>query len=141
MNTKITPWQNPPPQPTHCPGARLEIDLEGYQIRCGNIRQPLSKKEHEVLALFLGHPGATISRDELLDLAWGHDSQVGHGSVDNVVARLRAKLGLCNPELRWIETVRGEGYRWNGPPSNDARSVCAGDRDLIVSDCKAGEGA
>jgi len=52
--------------------------------------------------------GGVLTRTELLDQAWGNDSlEVGERAVDNVVLRLRKKVG--RPEL--IETVRGIDFR------------------------------
>ena len=95
----------------------LEIDLDGYQLRCGDRLQPLTKKERETLAVLVQNAGQTVAREEILDCVWGRDSEVGFASVDNVIARLRSRFGMLNPEQQWIETVRGVGYRWNGPTS------------------------
>lgn len=103
------PRAEDPTEPT------LRVDLEGYQIRQGKRRQALTKTECAALALLLHHAGRTLTREQILNTVWGRDAEVGDASVDNVIARLRARLHSLHPDQRWIETVRGTGYRWSGP--------------------------
>jgi DNA-binding response OmpR family regulator len=68
---------------------------------------PLTLTELEVMrALMLAH-GRPLSRGELLDAVWGGgDLEVSERAVDNVILRLRRKLGADA-----IDTVRGVGFR------------------------------
>jgi DNA-binding response OmpR family regulator len=56
-----------------------------------------------------------FGRTELLDRVWGEDFVGSERTVDQHVAQLRARLGA-----RWIETVRGRGYRLAEPERLDA---------------------
>jgi DNA-binding response OmpR family regulator len=67
----------------------------------------LTSREFELLAALLSHPNVALSRDRLLQLAWGGEFAGGTRTVDVHVAQLRRKLG---PAAR-IETVRGLGYK------------------------------
>ena len=68
----------------------------------------LSPREFSLLECFLRHPGQTLTRDQLLDQAWPYSVAVTPNAVDAYVHYLRTKLGEAG---RWIETVRGVGYR------------------------------
>lgn len=68
----------------------------------------LSSAEFDLLHLFLRNPGRAFSRSYLLDTIWGEDYVAGDRSIDNMVLRLRKKLGKVGNE---IETVWGIGYR------------------------------
>ncbi|MET9325533.1 response regulator transcription factor [Tsukamurella sp. NPDC003166] len=73
-----------------------------------------TRREFDLLAHFLAHPGEVFSREDLLEQVWGW--QFGDLSTVTVhVKRLRAKLGA---EHR-IETVWGRGYRWGAGAEDD----------------------
>jgi two-component system response regulator MprA len=69
----------------------------------------LSPREFSLLECLLRHPGAVLSRDQLLDAAWPYGVAVTPNTVDAYVHLLREKLG---PEgAARIRTERGVGYR------------------------------
>ena len=74
----------------------------------------LSDREFFLLKAFVGHPRRTLTRQELLAMAWGMTFDPGTNLVDVYVGYLRRKLGDTV-----IETVRGAGYRpcVDGPAS------------------------
>ncbi|MCK7535413.1 MAG: winged helix-turn-helix domain-containing protein [Marinilabiliales bacterium] len=53
----------------------------------------LTRKEYEILALFLQNPGRIIPRTAILDRVWGSDVIVTERTVDVTIARIRRKLG------------------------------------------------
>ncbi|WP_320406514.1 helix-turn-helix domain-containing protein, partial [Escherichia coli] len=71
---------------------------------------PLSSAEYRLLMVLLDHPQIVLTRDQLLDLTVGRDSDVFDRSIDNQVSRLRKKIEADprNPEL--IKTHWGGGY-------------------------------
>jgi DNA-binding response OmpR family regulator len=71
-------------------------------------RVRLTATELAVIRALIDARGRALSRSEILDLAWGEQNlEVGERAVDNVVLRLRRKIG----EPNMIETVRGVGFR------------------------------
>jgi len=68
----------------------------------------LTGAEFRVLTAFLDRPQRVLTRDQLVDLAMGSDSDVYDRAIDVIISRLRKKLGRGDP----IHTVRGEGYRF-----------------------------
>ena len=78
----------------------------------------MTTKEFDLLACFIEHRGIVLSRERLLDVAWGMTYPGGTRTVDQHVAQLRRKLG--GPEA--IRTVRGAGYKL-GVSMKRARSL------------------
>ena len=79
----------------------------------------LSTGEFDLLAVFLRHPNAVLSRDQLLDLLRGQDWTPFDRSIDTQVARLRKKIE-CDPgNPEFIKTVRGVGYVFTAEVNSD----------------------
>ena len=72
---------------------------------------PLTRKEYDLLFLFLAHQGRVFSRDELLDRLWGYDYTGDTRTVDTHMRRLRAKLEKAGAKGLALATVWGRGYR------------------------------
>jgi DNA-binding response OmpR family regulator len=86
----------------------LGVDPEAHQATLEGMTLDLSPTEFALLCLLLKSPGRAFSRAYLLDTLWQEAYIGGDRSVDNVVLRLRKKLGAMGDE---IETVWGVGYR------------------------------
>lgn len=70
----------------------------------------LSGAEYRLLRVLLDHPQRILTRDQLLQLTRGRDSDVFDRSIDLLVSRLRQRLRDDPREARYIKTVRHEGY-------------------------------
>lgn len=92
----------------------LSIDLTAYQAFLGDTPVPLTHKEFEMLAWLAAHPGQLFTRQRLLDQLWEDNLEANERSVDALIRRLREKLGEDGQQPRFIETVRGAGYRFKG---------------------------
>lgn len=71
---------------------------------------PLSTAEFRLLNVFLDHPGAVLSRDQLLDLTVGRVADCFDRSIDNQVSRLRKKIEADPRKPSLIKTHWGGGY-------------------------------
>jgi len=71
---------------------------------------PLSGAEHGLLRVFLEHPNRVLTRDQLIDFAFGRDTERTDRSVDSQVSRLRQRLRDDAKEPALIKTVRAQGY-------------------------------
>jgi DNA-binding response OmpR family regulator len=87
--------------------ADVELDRAARTVTVGGAAVGLTGREFDLLAALLSHPGIVLSRDRLLELAWGGEFPGGTRTVDVHIAQLRAKLE--RPEL--LRTVRGAGYK------------------------------
>jgi two-component system alkaline phosphatase synthesis response regulator PhoP len=71
----------------------------------------LNAQEYRLLEFLASNPDRVISREEMLDLVWGYDSETTTRTIDVHVAKLRSRLG--ESELpRHILTIRGRGYKF-----------------------------
>jgi DNA-binding response OmpR family regulator len=86
----------------------LRVDPDAHRAMLEGVALDLSPTEFALLCLLLKSPGRAFSRAYLLDMLWQEAYIGGDRSVDNVVLRLRKKLGAMGEE---IETVWGVGYR------------------------------
>lgn len=91
----------------------VEIDLDGRRVSVGGRDVALEPKAFDVLALLVQAPGKAFSRDELLDAVWGH-RHVTPGVLNRVVTLVRHALGENADSTRYIRTLYGVGYRFDG---------------------------
>ena len=84
----------------------LKVNLVQRRVTRGGRAVPLTAKEYGTLALLIQHAGQTVSREQFLDLVWGHASFPTTRTVDNHIARLRTRLATDR-----IVTVPKAGYR------------------------------
>jgi DNA-binding response OmpR family regulator len=86
----------------------IVLDETSRRVTLHGTSIDLSPREFSLLECLLRHPGQTLTRDQLLDQAWPFSVAVTPNAVDAYVHYLRTKLGSA---ARWVETVRGIGYR------------------------------
>jgi DNA-binding response OmpR family regulator len=89
--------------------ADLSLDVSRRMARRGNREIELSQREFDLLQAFIRNADHVVSREQLLDLAWGTEKDVGLTTVDTYVSYLRAKIDVAS-ERKLIHTVRGVGY-------------------------------
>jgi DNA-binding response OmpR family regulator len=87
----------------------LELNASTHEVRRGGRLLRLTRREFDLLALFLDNPGTVLDRERLLTDAWGYRSAVETNAVDVYVGYLRRKLEEGG-EPRLLHTVRGVGY-------------------------------
>jgi DNA-binding response OmpR family regulator len=94
-------------------GERLkvgELTLDGsrHEVKAADRVVECTATEFKLLRILMERHGRVQGRDRLLSDVWGYDSMIDTRTVDTHMRRLRDKLGDC---ARYIETVRGFGYR------------------------------
>ena len=87
------------------------IDLKKMQAVGPDAKHSLSSRECLILKLLAERAGDPVSRNEILDRAWGKNQYPTDRTVDNFIVRLRQKLENDPAEPEHIQTVRGIGYR------------------------------
>ena len=92
----------------------LVIDRGSLVVRRAGHEVSLTPTELRLLLVLSGSPRQVFSREQLLDLVWEQDYLGDSRLVDACVQRLRAKIETDTSEPRYIQTVRGFGYRF-GP--------------------------
>lgn len=91
----------------HMDTRRAEVSRDGQPVS-------LSAKEFQLLRYFVEHPGATLSREELLREVWGYDVVSSTRTVDVHIASLRQKIENDPKNPQWILTAVGLGYKFMG---------------------------
>ena len=91
----------------------LEVDFTRGELRRAGKPVELTALEFKLLAAFVHNRGRVLSREQVLDLVWGHDTFVTDRVVDNHVVTLRKKVEPEPSEQRYIVSVRGMGYRFD----------------------------
>jgi DNA-binding response OmpR family regulator len=86
----------------------LTVDRAGFSVALRGVPVALAASELRLLLTLSASPGQVFSRQQLLEAVWEHSYHGDARLVDACVKRLRAKMG----EPRYIETVRGFGYRF-----------------------------
>ncbi|WP_030946511.1 response regulator transcription factor [Streptomyces sp. NRRL S-646] len=86
----------------------LTVDRAGFSVTLRGAPVALAASELRLLMTLSASPGQVFSRQQLLEAVWEHSYHADARLVDACVKRLRAKMG----EPRYIETVRGFGYRF-----------------------------
>jgi len=89
----------------------LVIDEERFEVKREGTPVVLTPTEFKLLAALAGSPGRVFTRDQLLERVWG-DSHYDPHLVDVHVQNVRKKLGDDPADARYVETVRGIGYRF-----------------------------
>lgn len=87
----------------------ISVDLEAHRAFKDDQALSLTQKEFELLTLFMRKAGRAFTRNQLLNIIWGYDSNLVSRTVDVHVASLRKKLG---EKGHYIETVPKIGYLW-----------------------------
>jgi DNA-binding response OmpR family regulator len=90
----------------------LILDLDRQVVRRGDERCDLTRIEFDLLARLVLARGRVLSRSALIDaLDPQQDEPILERSIDAYVGRVRRKLGDVTSPARYVETVRGVGYR------------------------------
>jgi DNA-binding response OmpR family regulator len=92
----------------------LEVDFTRYEVRRGGRALDVTPIEFKLLTVLVRHRGRVLTRQQLLDEAWGHGTFVTDRVVDNQILNLRKKIEPVPAAPRYVSSVRGAGYRFDG---------------------------
>jgi DNA-binding response OmpR family regulator len=93
----------------------LDIDLAGQVATRAGTRIELPSRAFAILKVFARRPGEVVSRDVLLDEAWGYEDYPNTRTVDNHLVKLRQALETEPARPRYLVTVHGAGYKLDVP--------------------------
>lgn len=102
------------PPGTVWPFGPWTVDSQTMRATWGDRVLDLTRREVQLLDLFVRHRGRVLSRIRILQLLWGWEEAPRTRTLDQHIAVLRRKLGDRDQGL--IQTVQGVGYRFDGPP-------------------------
>lgn len=88
---------------------QITIDTKKRVVEKENEVVSLTKKEYDLLVLFLKNKGTALSREDIAEQLWSNDIEnIDLRVIDGHIKRLRSKLSLFS-----ISSVRGYGYKWS----------------------------
>ncbi len=90
----------------------IELDAAAHRVLAKGAEVHLGPTEYRLLKYLMTHPDRVYSRNQLLDRVWGANVYVEERTVDVHVRRLRKALTEHGVE-RYIQTIRGAGYRFS----------------------------
>jgi DNA-binding response OmpR family regulator len=94
-----------------------EVDFDRSEVRRSGVPINTSALEFRILAAFVHHRGRVLNREQLIDAAWGQETIVTDRVVDTHILNLRKKIEPKPTKPRYIRSVRGMGYRFEGEQS------------------------
>jgi DNA-binding response OmpR family regulator len=112
----------PPPRPVLRHGG-LVIDRDRHEVTVDGRPITLTATELRLLAALVEAEGRVLTRDQLMDAAYGPGEAVLDRTIDVHLGRLRDKLGDDADRPRFVATVRGVGYRAAPEPPADAEAT------------------
>lgn len=89
------------------------IDFQKHEVIKANKKVELTLKEFELLEVLIKNKGRVMTRDFLLDKIWGYEYIGETRTVDVHIRHLRQKIEEDDKNPKFIETIRGIGYRFN----------------------------
>lgn len=93
----------------------LTVDFAQREVRLGKEEVSLTALQFDLLATLASRPGLVFSRRQLLERVWGDDYFGSDHVVDVHIANLRKKVEEDPSDPRYVQTVRGVGYRFRRP--------------------------
>jgi two-component system, OmpR family, alkaline phosphatase synthesis response regulator PhoP len=95
----------------------VRIDPARREVWKGDARVDLTAREFDLLYALASYPGHVLTREQLIARIWGADFFGDDRVVDAHVKDLRRKLGDDAGRPRFIDTVRGIGYKFDADPA------------------------
>lgn len=93
--------------------ANITVDFEKHEVSKDDHKVELTLKEFELLEVLIKNKGRVMTRDFLLDKIWGYEYIGETRTVDVHIRHLRQKIEDDDKSPKYIETIRGIGYRFN----------------------------
>jgi len=97
----------------------LRLDPVSHRITANDVPVEMGPTEYRLLAFFMSHQERAYSRSQMLDQVWGGNVYVEDRTIDVHIRRLRKALESHGYD-RFIQTVRGTGYRFSTKIDNKA---------------------
>jgi two-component system alkaline phosphatase synthesis response regulator PhoP len=98
----------------------VEVDFSRGEVRRAGKPIDTTQLEFKLLTAFVRNRGRLLSRNQILDAVWGPGTYVTDRVVDNHVLSLRRKIEASPQRPRYVISVRGMGYRFDGPGQTES---------------------
>ena len=91
----------------------LQIDLENRSVTTENGTFELPPKEFDLLLYCVKHQGKILTKQQIYEEVWGEEYFYDDSNIMAIISRLRKKLEVNTSNPKYIQTVKGIGYRFN----------------------------
>jgi len=91
-----------------------EVDFDRGEVRRAGRVVETTPQEFRLLATFIRRRGRVLTREQLIEQAWGLQTHIGDRVVDTHILNLRKKIEPVPATPRFVHSVRGMGYRFDG---------------------------
>ena len=91
----------------------LQIDLENRSVTTENGTFELPPKEFDLLLYCAKHQGKILTKQQIYEEVWGEEYFYDDSNIMAIISRLRKKLEVNPSSPKYIQTVKGIGYRFN----------------------------
>lgn len=109
----------------HLSAGDLTLDLTSGDLSCGAKSIHLSYKEFAIMRVLMSNVDVVISKDTIIDRAWGSRSSAGDNNVEAYISFLRKKIAHVGSRAR-IDTLRKMGYRLVASYEEEAEGALSG---------------
>ncbi len=92
----------------------VEVNFKSHEVRKAGIKLHLTALEFKLLKFFIEHRGEVLTRDQILDEAWGDEVVVAHRTIDPHIVHLRKKVEDDPGRPVHILSIRSVGYKFLG---------------------------
>jgi len=103
------------PRTHHIEIGDVRLDLAAHKVYSKNQELTLTQKEYDLLHTLMSHAGRVVSRAQLLDQVWGVEWLGDTRTLDVHIRWVREKIEENPSQPRYVQTVRGVGYRFATP--------------------------
>jgi two-component system alkaline phosphatase synthesis response regulator PhoP len=92
-----------------------QVDFTSFELRdtAGVLQHTFTKREVQLLELFLEKEGKVISRNEILDRLWGLEQIPTSRTIDNYILNFRKLFEPDPKNPRYFHSIRGVGYKFS----------------------------
>ncbi len=92
----------------------VEVNFKSHEVRKAGEKLHLTALEFKLLKFFIMHRGEVLTRDQILDEAWGDEVVVAHRTIDPHIVHLRKKVEDDPGRPVHILSIRSVGYKFLG---------------------------
>jgi DNA-binding response OmpR family regulator len=89
----------------------MTLDLDSFDAFITGNRAGLSKREFEILKLMMSHPNKVFTKNNLYESVWGGEFLGDDNTINVHISKLRGKLHEISPDMEYIKTVWGIGFK------------------------------
>ena len=91
----------------------IVINVTMRSVCCNNRELSFTGREFDILYLLASNPGTVFTKKQIYEHIWNEEYLYDDNSLMALICKIRKKIETCEPNINYIETIRGIGYRFN----------------------------